>query len=62
MPASAMTGCYKLQCWSCVKTVQLPAVDGTHRCPLCSAELCIQWGAARAGFDRTQREVSVEKQ
>jgi rRNA maturation endonuclease Nob1 len=52
-----MTGCYKLQCWGCQKTVQLPAVEGAQPCPLCGATLCIQWNAARAEFDRAQREL-----
>jgi rRNA maturation endonuclease Nob1 len=52
-------GNYKLECYGCGHTVQVPAVDRQHRCPNCGAALLIQWNAARAEFDRAQREAKT---
>lgn len=57
------SGVYKLQCWSCSKDVQLPAVGGAlYGCPHCGAALTIQWNAARAEFDRAPREAAGHQQ
>jgi hypothetical protein len=45
-------GVYRLVCHTCARNVQVPATDGLHWCPLCNAELYIQWSAARAELDQ----------
>lgn len=34
---------YKLVCWRCAETIEVPADSGPAGCPRCSAELQIQW-------------------
>jgi rRNA maturation endonuclease Nob1 len=41
-------GNFKLECWSCQRTVTTPPTDGTHACPLCGAALDIRWRAEAA--------------
>lgn len=45
---------YSVECWSCRRTVQLPAKDGPASCPNCGAVLDVQWSAARAEANRKQ--------
>jgi DNA-directed RNA polymerase subunit RPC12/RpoP len=49
-----MTECevYKLECFACDGTVELPAADGQLRCPNCSAILQVEWNGARANLER----------
>jgi hypothetical protein len=43
---------YKLTCWSCLHTLELPAVDGTQACPNCQASLMVEWHAEREQFEQ----------
>jgi predicted RNA-binding Zn-ribbon protein involved in translation (DUF1610 family) len=39
---------YRLDCWSCSHTIELPTRDGVCKCPNCGAVLLLQWTSARA--------------
>jgi DNA-directed RNA polymerase subunit RPC12/RpoP len=36
---------YELRCWTCHRTVELPANAVAHRCPGCDTRLEIEWRA-----------------
>lgn len=46
---------YKLTCWSCSHTLELPAVDGTQACPNCQASLTIEWHGERTRLEAQLR-------
>jgi hypothetical protein len=38
---------YRLECWNCSQTINLPAQDGPALCPNCKAGVCLEWNGAR---------------
>jgi len=43
---------YKLDCFTCGRTITMPANDGQKPCPRCGAILQVEWNAERLQFAR----------
>lgn len=49
------TGYYRVTCWQCSHTVELPATDGQHTCTTCGAGLTVEWNGERARLEAESR-------